>query len=174
MTINCCKGPFAPTVRPREEESPSPHAALRSFMLTTVVYSWGAASMGIISSVMLSCLICSITYTMIIRTRVVNRSFPLLSIPLVSGAFFPLNACAYGRDMGAADAPGAAWPNATGRTVLNARRDEKDDPRYGRAQMQQRITSGEERDMGTNTHGLPPHAASLFAVSENVRGTELM
>ena len=89
MTINCCKGPFAPTVRPREEESPSPHAALRSFMLTTVVYSWGAASMSIVSSIMLSCLLFSITYTMIIRTRVVNRSFPLLSIPLVSGAFFP-------------------------------------------------------------------------------------
>ena len=65
------------------------HCIVRSFMLTTVVYSWGAASMSIISSIMLSCLLFSITYTMIIRTRVVNRSFPLLSIPLVSGAFFP-------------------------------------------------------------------------------------
>ena len=65
------------------------HISIYTFMATTVFYSWGAAPPLIVSSVMLTCLTIGLSWTMMMRTRVVNTSFPLLYIPLVSGAFFP-------------------------------------------------------------------------------------
>jgi hypothetical protein len=64
------------------------HLSIYVFIVTVFFYSWGAASNDWLCSVSLSALLAGITYTMIIRTRYVYRSFPLLSIPLVSGAFF--------------------------------------------------------------------------------------
>ena len=53
------------------------HISIYAFMATTVVYSWGAASMSVVSSVMLSVLVIGITYTMMLRTQFVHKSFPL-------------------------------------------------------------------------------------------------
>lgn len=65
------------------------HLSIYVFMATAVMYAWGAASMSWLSSLTLTSLVLGVTYTMVIRTRFVYKSFPLLSIPLVSGAFFP-------------------------------------------------------------------------------------
>jgi hypothetical protein len=70
------------------------HLTIYSFMVTAFVYAWGAATMSFISSLVLSALIASMAYTMYIRTRVAESSFPLRRIPLVSGAFFPKQSAA--------------------------------------------------------------------------------
>lgn len=68
------------------------HLTIYSFMMTTVVYAWTAASMTIISSVLLSTLVIGCTYIMYMQTTIVERAFPMRSIALVSGAFFPSQA----------------------------------------------------------------------------------
>lgn len=69
------------------------HLTIYTFMVTTIAYSWGAATSSVITSVLLTLLVVSVTYTMYIRSRVVDGTFPLRSLfyrgMLVSGAFFP-------------------------------------------------------------------------------------
>ena len=64
------------------------HLTVYSFMATSVVYAWGAASMSVFSSVLLTTLIAGMTYVMHVQSGIVERAFPMRLIPLVSGAFF--------------------------------------------------------------------------------------
>mmetsp|Transcript_38096 Transcript_38096/g.76344 ORF Transcript_38096/g.76344 Transcript_38096/m.76344 type:complete len:287 (-) Transcript_38096:283-1143(-) len=65
------------------------HLTIWTFMLTTFFFSWGAASMSIISSVLLTVLLLGLGYMMYVQTTIVERTFPIRKIALVSGAFFP-------------------------------------------------------------------------------------
>ena len=96
------------------------HLTIYSFMLTAVVYSWGAASMSVISSTTLMVLILSMTYTMYIRTRVVEGSFPLRRIPLVSGAFFPKDSPERAAEQAASNQAQAAAVAAAAAETLEA------------------------------------------------------
>ena len=84
-----------------EEIAIAQHLTIYTFMLTTIFYAWGAASPSIITSTLLTTLVGGLTYIMYIQSGIVERAFPMRSIPLVSGAFFPK------RDPADAPKPGA-------------------------------------------------------------------
>ena len=65
------------------------HLTIYTFMLTTVFYAWGAASPAWTTSLLLTILVGGLTYVMWIQSGIVEKAFPMRSIPLVSGAFFP-------------------------------------------------------------------------------------
>ena len=63
-----------------------------SLMCVLIAYSWGAASPSIIFSVLSTVLIVGYASYMRLRLGIVTEAFPLSSMPLVSGNFFPKNA----------------------------------------------------------------------------------
>ena len=76
-----------------EDIAVTQHQTIYSFMLTAIVYSWGAASMSAISSIILTILLVVLIIIMLKRSQNAENTFPLRTIneagQLVSGAFFP-------------------------------------------------------------------------------------
>ena len=130
------------------------HLTIYSFMLTAIVYFWGAASMSAISSTMLSVLVGSVTYTMYVRTRVVEHSFPLRKIPLVSGAFFPKASEQQAQSQATAAAAAGAATEAMHLQQLAPDGGEQQQ-RAGQAQMEQRMAGS----LGPITHQEQPPPA---------------
>jgi len=63
-----------------------------SLLCVLIAYSWGAASPSIIFSVLLTVLIVGYASYMRLRLGIVAEAFPLSTMPLISGNFFPKNA----------------------------------------------------------------------------------
>lgn len=61
---------------------------LYSFVFCLLIYAWSTASPGWACVLVLTTMSLVTAYFMLWRTRTVERTFPLYSIPLVSGAFF--------------------------------------------------------------------------------------
>lgn len=112
------------------------HLSIYCFMLTSLVYAWGAASMSFLSSLVLSTLILSLTYTMYIRTTVAESSFPLRRIPLISGAFFPKDAAAHAEAAAAATKHYQDFPLAGTETSQDTRQHQPAPARPGLASAQ--------------------------------------
>ena len=102
------------------------HLTIYSFMMTSIVYGWGAASMSFVSSILLTVLIGGMTYIMWVQSGIVERAFPMRSIPLVSGAFFPKGDAATRAMRGAAQSVGAFWGSRT-TAVESASADARDE-----------------------------------------------
>ena len=92
---------------------------LYSFVFCLLVYAWSQASPSALCVLVLTAMALVISYSMISRTSEVETTFPLYSIPLVSGAFFSKKAQGGGTpavDPAAsleAEAPPTASPAAT-------------------------------------------------------------
>ena len=53
------------------------HLTIYSFMATVCAFGWGAASMHIVSSVLLTVLTGGMTYIMFVQSSIVERAFPM-------------------------------------------------------------------------------------------------
>ena len=71
-----------------EKASISFQGCLYSFVFCLLVYAWSQASPSALCVLLLTAMALVISYSMISRTSEVEATFPLYSIPLVSGAFF--------------------------------------------------------------------------------------
>jgi hypothetical protein len=99
-------------------------------------------------------LITTVTYTMIIRTRVVNKSFPLLSIPLVSGAFFPGTSASAEPSRG----PGSPSNDAAAAAATTAAGANPSEERIARWQQQQRQQKQQQQGLPSAQRLPPPQA----------------
>lgn len=131
------------------------HLSIYSFMATTMVYSWTAATMGVVPMIIMGALITTVTYTMIIRTRVVNKSFPLLSIPLVSGAFFPGTSASAEPSRGPGSPSNDAAAAAAATTAAGANPSKE---RIARWQQQQRQQQQQQQGLPSAQRLPPPQA----------------